>query len=335
MTSLEEVARLAEVSTATASRALSGRGRLADATRVRVREAAAALGYVVSATASGLATGRTRSIGVLVPLLDRWFFANVLDGIATRLAPLGYDITLYNVTDDAAQRAHLFETSLRRGRVDAVIALSLDFSERELAVLDGLGLPLVGLGTPSRRLSTLRVDDEAVARVATTHLVELGHRRIAHIGQSRSAADDLDIPTLRRRGFEGALQDAGIRPHGFVATDFTSEDGHRAARDLLAGAERPTAIFAASDELAFGALFAARDAGLDVPGDVSVVGVDGHELSGFFGLTTVEQFPHAQGERAADAALAALGEAVDAPAPMLPFELVVRSSTSAPAGGAA
>lgn len=337
MSSLEEVARRAQVSTATVSRALSGRGRLSDATRARVRAAAAELGYVVSATASSLATGRTRSIGVLVPLVDRWFFANVLDGIASRLAPHGYDITLYNVTDDAAQRRQLFQTSLRRGRVDAVIALSLEFDAGELGVLEQLGLPLVGLGTPNPRLSSLRVDDEAVARLATAHLLELGHRDIAHIGRSRDGGDP-DIPTMRRRGFEAAMAGAGVVPARFVATDFTIEDGHRAIGELLrttadgepVDRRAPTAVFAASDELAFGAMFAARDAGLSVPGDISIVGVDGHELSGFFGLTTVEQFPHAQGERAADAALAALGEDVAPPDPALPFELVIRSSTAPP-----
>ena len=341
MSSLEEVARRAQVSTATVSRALSGRGRLSDATRARVRAAAAELGYVVSATASSLATGRTRSIGVLVPLVDRWFFANVLDGIASRLAPHGYDITLYNVTDDAAQRRQLFQTSLRRGRVDAVIALSLEFDGGELSVLEQLGLPLIGLGTPSPRLSTLRIDDEAVARLATTHLLELGHRDIAHIGRSRDGGDP-DIPTLRRRGFEATMTAAAVVPAAVVDTDFTIEDGYRAMGELLrtgadggAGGDQPgrrgpTAIFAASDELAFGAMFAARDAGLSVPGDVSIVGVDGHELSGFFGLTTVEQFPHAQGERAADAAMVALGEAVAPPDPALPFELVIRTSTAPP-----
>ena len=331
MPGLEEVARRAGVSTATASRALNGRGRLADVTRERVRRAAAELGYVVSATASSLATGRTRSVGVLVPLLGRWFFANVLDGIATTLATHGYDITLYNVSDDSAQRRHLFETALRRGRVDAVIALSLDLADAEIDALEALGLPLIGLGTPSRRLSALRVDDTAVARAATEHLLALGHRDIAHIGQSRDEDDpQLDIPTLRRRGFEAALADAGATPAGFATGDFTIEAGYRAANELLTGA-RPTAIFAASDELAFGALFAARDAGLRVPGDLSVVGVDGHELSGFFRLTTIEQFPRAQGERVAETVLAALGEDVAAPAASLPFELVERASTAAPA----
>ena len=110
MAGLEEVARRAQVSTATASRALSGRGRLSEATRQRVRVAAAELGYVASAAASSLATGRAQSIGVLVPLLDRWFFAAVLDGIAERLTPHGYDLTHYNNTHDADQRRHVFHT---------------------------------------------------------------------------------------------------------------------------------------------------------------------------------------------------------------------------------
>lgn len=331
MTSLEEVARRAEVSAATASRALSGRGRLSDATRARVQRAAAELGYVASAAASSLATGRTRSIGVLVPLVDQWFFAQVLDGIATRLAPLGYDITLYNATDDPAQRRHLFQTSLRRGRVDAVIALSLWMSPDETADLRGLGLPIIGLGTPILELATLRVDDVAVGRAATEHLLALGHRRIAHIGHAYPRDAGRDIPTLRHRGFVAALADAGVEAAGFARVDFTIEGGHRAAHELLSQSEPPTAIFAASDELAFGAVFAARELGQEVPRDLSVIGVDGHDLSGFFALTTIEQFPRAQGVAAAEAALAAVGEDVTAPAAALPFELVIRGSTAPPA----
>ena len=148
-------------------------------------------------------------------------------------------------------------------------------------------MPSATASAPASWVSTH--DDTAVARVATDHLLALGHREIAHIGQSRDGDPGLDIPTLRRRGIEAALQDAGIRPAGFATGDFTIEGGYRAAQELLRGENRPTAIFAASDELAFGALFAVRDAGQSVPGDVSVVGVDGHELSGFFGLTTIER----------------------------------------------
>ncbi|MBN9172514.1 MAG: LacI family DNA-binding transcriptional regulator, partial [Microbacterium sp.] len=124
MVSIDEVARLAGVSTATVSRALSGRGHVSDATRLRVESAAESLGYVVSAAASSLASGRTRNIGVLVPFLDRWFFSTVLSGIASALMRRGYDITLYSLSPDPGERRMVFETFLRRQRVDGVIAIS-------------------------------------------------------------------------------------------------------------------------------------------------------------------------------------------------------------------
>ncbi|CAL4858474.1 LacI family DNA-binding transcriptional regulator [Microbacterium sp. MM2322] len=333
MTGIDDVARAAGVSSATVSRALSGRGRISDATRARVRAAAADLGYVVSAAASALATGHTANIGVVVPLLDRWFFANVLDGIASRLAPRGYDMTLYSMSAEPAQRDRVLDESLRRGRVDGLIVLSLALDEDEIDRLLALDLPIVGLSATSARLPALRVDELAVARAATEHLLHLGHRRIAHIGAGHAGDPGLDVPSLRRLGFETAMADAGIANAPFVPADFTIEGGHRAALALLDSAEPPTAIFAASDEIAFGALFAARDRGLDVPADLSVVGVDGHEMGDFFGLTTIAQFPHEQGERAADAVLAALDgreELGD-----LAFRLVERTSTSRPRGGLA
>jgi len=333
MVSIDEVARAAGVSTATVSRALSGRGQVSAATRSRVLDAAAALGYVVSASASSLASGRARNIGVLLPVVDRWYFSTVLAGIASGLQSAGYDITLYALTDDPVERAAVFETFLRRRRVDGVIAIAISLDASEVQRLAELGLPVVALGATLPPLPSLSVDDVAVARVATGHLTGLGHRALAHIGTvGGPGVDPQHIPSLRRRGFEEALADAGIpadsarHEHG----DFTIEGGHRAAMRLLQREHRPTAIFAASDEMAIGAMIAARDLGLSVPRDLSVVGVDGHELSGFFGLTTVDQFPHDQGTRAAEAVLAAL----EAPAPLgpLPFELVVRRSTAPPAG---
>ncbi|MDL5352247.1 LacI family DNA-binding transcriptional regulator [Microbacterium sp. zg-YB36] len=334
MVSIDEVARAAGVSTATVSRALSGRGQVSDDTRSRVLATAAALGYVVSASASSLASGRTRNIGVLLPVVDRWYFSTVLAGIASGLQRAGYDITLYALTEDAGERATVFETFLRRRRVDAVIAIAISLDATEVERVVELGLPVVALGAAHPRLPSLSVDDVAVARVATGHLTALGHRDIAHIGTTPEyAVDDAHIPTQRRRGFEQALADAGIPPasarHEYG--DFTIEGGHRAAMRLLRGERPPTAIFAASDEMAIGALIAARDLGLDVPGDLSVVGVDGHELSGFFGLTTVDQFPHGQGLRAAAAVLAELEATVPVvPLAALPFELVVRASTAPP-----
>ncbi|MFG6492694.1 LacI family DNA-binding transcriptional regulator [Microbacterium sp. P03] len=342
MSSIDDVARLAGVSTATVSRALSGRGPVAADTRDRVEAAAARLGYVVSSSASSLASGRTRNIGVMVPLLDMWFFSTVLSGITATLMQSGYDITLYNLTIDRDERERIFDTFLRRQRVDGVILIAITLDERESARLRELDLPVVAIGGPSAAATvaatTLTVDDVAVGRLATEHLLEQGHRVIAHIGADGSG-DRHHVPTLRRRGFEEALADASIpvRPELVVSTDFTLQGGADATRLLLDGGGTgvaPTAIFAASDELAVGALTAARERGVRVPEDLSVVGVDGSELGAFFRLTTVDQFPLGQGERAATTMLAELEVSDDRtpqPGETLPFELVVRGSTAPPA----
>lgn len=338
MVGIDEVARHAGVSTATVSRALSGRGHVSVATRARVETAAQSLGYVVSSSASSLASGRMRNIGVLVPFLDRWFFSTVLSGTASALMRRGYDITLYNLTADREQRRDVFETFLRRQRVDGVIVISIELGDEEIARLRALELPVIAIGGPNPPLSTLTVDDVAVARLATEHLLALGHTDIAHISASPEFDVDFDIPTRRRRGFELALADAGIsaRPGLQEPADFTIEGGFRAATQLLGRAgEQPTAIFAASDEMAIGALLAARELGYRMPEDLSIMGIDGHELGGFFRLTTVDQFPLQQGERAADAILdeleakdAGIDDPPDEEPQRLPYELIVRATTA-------
>ena len=331
MVSIDEVARYAGVSTATVSRALSGRGHVSDATRARVESAAKSLGYVVSSSASSLASGRTRNIGVLVPFLDRWFFSTVLSGTASALMRRGYDITLYNLTADREQRRSVFETFLRRQRVDGVIAISIELGDEEIERLRELDLPVIAIGGPNPRLSTLTVDDTAVARLATEHLVALGHRDIAHIGASPEFDIDFHIPTHRRQGFEQALADAGIpvSPSLYEPADFTIEGGFRAAKQLLGRpGERPTAIFAASDEMAIGVRESARRLGLGVPEDLSIIGIDDFVLSGVLGLTTVRQDVAGQGHVAADLLLRALlddDESIETI--VVPTELVVREST--------
>lgn len=333
MVSIDEVARLAGVSTATVSRALSGRGHVSAAAKERVRTAAESLGYVVSASASSLASGRNRNIGLLVPFLQRWFFSTVLSGTATELMRQGFDTTLYSLAEDRELRRNVFDTLLRRRRVDGVIAVSLELDDDEIAGLLALDIPVIAIGGPNPKLSTLTVDDVGVARLATQHLLALGHHRIAHIGASPEFDLDFHIPTQRRQGFEQALADADIDVTAtlFEPADFTIEGGFRAAKQLLGRpGEQPTAIFAASDEMAIGALLAARELGYRVPSDLSIVGVDGHELGEFFRLTTVDQFPLRQGARAATAMLTALrGGQSPQPAP-LPFELIVRGTTARP-----
>lgn len=338
MVGIDDVARLAGVSTATVSRALSGRGHVAAATRAKVEAAASELGYVVSASASSLATGRMRNIGVVVPFLKSWFYTSVLEGAQRRLMQHGYDLTLYNLSGEANERETVFDTFLLRQRVDAVIAVSLELSAVEVHSLHALGKPLVGVGGPIPGVTTLSIDDVGVTRLATEHLLSLGHTVIGHIGGDVDAEMSFHMPSNRRQGWEAALAAAGIeaRPELYFPAVFTLQSGYAAAKQMLGDPRlRPTAIVVASDEMAIGAMLAARDMGLDVPRDLSIVGIDDHELAPFFGLTTVAQHPEQQGERAVELLMRELEgpSGDDEPQNLqLPFDLVVRSSTARPRG---
>ncbi|WP_210479253.1 LacI family DNA-binding transcriptional regulator [Naasia sp. SYSU D00948] len=337
MIGIDDVARAVGVSPATVSRALSGRGPVSEATRQQVLEAARELGYVVSSNASGLASGRTRAVGVIVPFLNRWFYAQVLEAAQNALLAAGYDLTLYNLGGGVDTRRSVFEQFLFRQRVDGLIAISLEVTTEEVRRLHEIGKPIVCVGGPIPGLRTLSIDDIEISRIATDHLTALGHRRIAHIAGG-GGGYDFHLPLNRRVGYELALRNAGIEPDpGLVEpADFTIAGGHAVAARFLADPERrPTAIFAASDEMAIGAILAAREIGLRVPEDLSVVGIDDHELAPFFGLTTVAQYPGNQGARAVELLLSELGR--DA-APSedgegnepLGFDLVIRSTTAAP-----
>ncbi|WP_437584026.1 LacI family DNA-binding transcriptional regulator [Paramicrobacterium sp. CJ85] len=334
MAGIDDVAARAGVSTATVSRALSGRGYVSDATRAKVQDAAAELGYVVSSTASGLASGRTRNVGVVVPLLSHWYFSSVVEGAERALLQLGYDTTLYNLTGDADDRRSVFTHFLLRKRVDAVIAINLELTPDEVRSLHDLGKPLVGIGGPIPGVPTLALDDVELAKLATSHLIGLGHERIAHIGGGSEFDVDFHLPSNRRRGYEAALTEAGLPLDARLVrpADFTMRGGYDSAKQLLGSPTgRPTGIFAASDEMAIGAILAARDLGLSVPRDVSIIGVDDNQQAPFFDLTTIAQFPRRQGRAAVELLLAELGEKTSPPDDLsLPYELIVRGSTARP-----
>ena len=336
MPGIDEVAVLAGVSTATVSRTLSGKGSVSPKTRERVQAAAATLGYVVSSNASSLATGRTKNVGLVVPFLNRWFFSSVIEGAESALLSHGYDLTLYNLSGGGDERRSVFEHFLLRKRVDAVIAISLELTTDEVSRLLAMNKPIVGIGGPLPGVRTLSVDDVKVARLATEHLTALGHRRIAHIGGNSETDYDFHLPTNRRVGYEAALKSAGVTPDPalFREADFTLESGYAAAKQLLGmPRNRPTAVFAASDEMAIGTMLAARDMGLRVPDDVSVNGIDDHQLAAFFGLTTIAQFPAIQGRKAVEILMDQLhpgGADAGSLNTPLDFELIVRQSTARP-----
>ncbi|TDT29809.1 LacI family DNA-binding transcriptional regulator [Naumannella halotolerans] len=333
--SIAEVAKRAGVSTATVSRALSGRGTVSPARKQAVLDAAAALGYVVASNASSLASGRTRNVGVVIPFLDRWYFGQVLEGAQLTLLEAGYDVTLYNLAGGTRARAQVFEQFLLRQRVDAVLAVALELTPHEIARLHQVGKPLVCIGGVIPGVPSLGIDDLAVSELATDHLTGLGHTTIGFIGGKPEVDSDFQLPVQRFDGYRRSLQRAGIEfdPALALYGDFTLDGGYTAAKQLLGapGRHRPTAISAASDEMAIGAILAARDLGLSVPGDVSVAGVDDYVHSEFFGLTTVAQFPYRQGVEAARVIIDQLDHDRQSPSAIsLPHELVVRSSTARP-----
>ncbi|MDT5222261.1 MAG: hypothetical protein QOF15_4366 [Mycobacterium sp.] len=335
MSALADVARLAGVSKSTASRALSGGGYVSEDTREKVSAAASSLGYVVSSAAASLVTGRTLNVGVIIPFINRWFFGEVLEGIESSLTGAGYDLTLYRVSDDPEQRRRVFDYFLVRKRVDAVIAVGIELTAQEILLLRSLGKPIVGLGGRIEGIPTLSIDDVEAARVATAHLLSLGHTRIMHLGGDQHEQMDFRVHAQRLSGFEQAMQDAGRGTADVRAVPFSIPGGYATALRILADPRtRPTAIVAGCDEIAIGVILAARQLGIQVPTQLSVIGIDDHYLAEMFALTTLSQAPEAQGRMAVDLLMNELRqpsrpESVERIT--VPVRLRVRSSTTAPA----
>lgn len=333
---ISDVAHLAGVSKATASRALSGRGAVSDATRERVEAAASTIGYVLSPNAASLVTGRTMSIGVLTPHHDRWFSGAAIEGAERVFLSRDYDMTLYTTRPDTADRERIFTFFLPRSRFDGLLAVATEPSPAEVEQLGGLGIPLVAIGGAMPGVVSFGLDDNRVAETAMRHLLALGHRRIAHLGGLIGNPYEFSVHRHRREGYLAAMTEAGLAELAtMTSSEMTITNGFESATALLSARERPTAIFAASDELAIGAVVAARRLGVQIPSQLSIIGVDGHDQAEMFGLTTIEQFPSEQGANAATALLDMIGGSEE----LTPgyrearTRLVLRSSTGpVPAG---
>ncbi|HET6967958.1 MAG TPA: LacI family DNA-binding transcriptional regulator [Ornithinibacter sp.] len=324
------MARVAGVSVATVSRALRGLDRVSPETRERVLRVAEDLHYVASPTATSLASGRTRVVAVVAPFLTRWFFATLVSAIEKSLRAREHHVILFDLEDDSYdQRLPLSQNMLWK-RVDGVITLNVPMTQEEVELVDRLGLPLVAIGSPVRGRACVRIDDRTAMRTAVEHLVGLGHTRIGYIGAVPQNVAHIQTPQDRLEAFLEAVAEHGLTcADGWVlGSDWTAEAAARDSAVLLSGADRPTAIVAASDEMAIGVRESARRLGLRVPEDLSIIGIDDYVLSGVLGLTTVRQDVAGLGHAAAELLLRALldgDESTDEV--VLPTELVVREST--------
>ncbi len=329
---IRDVADAAGVSTATVSRALRGLPHVDPVTRERVERVAKEMDYVVSPSASRLASGRTGTIGVIAPFIARWFFSTVLSGVESVLQASDIDLLVFEVGDPATHYRIPPEQRLR-GRVDGLLVVSLPSDESAVAHLLSLGMPVSLIGSSAAGVPSVSIDDVAAGRIATQHLINIGHERIAIIsGQPNptgfTPAED------RRRGYQAALTEAGLsageelESYGY----FTVAGGEQAMTGLLALSKPPTAVFAASDEMAFGAIRALQRHGMRPGHDVAVIGIDGHDLSDLLDLSTVVQPVRDLGRMATEALLTQLRlpaaeRGLVAQATAVPTSLVVRGST--------
>jgi DNA-binding LacI/PurR family transcriptional regulator len=326
-----DIARIAGVSLATASRALSNAPGVAAATRERVLAVAEDLSYVVSPEASRLSGGSTRRVAVVVPHISRWFFGAMLEALESVLREADHDVLLYTV-GNADDSHSFFERLPARRKVDAVVVLAFPVSEAERRRLDLMGVSIVAAGGQSAAYPYVSIDDEVAGRQAMDHLIFLGHRRIAMIAAIDPKETRWPAVPFRSRAYYSALRDAGIvaDPSLVTTVDWGGLQGAEAMSQLLGLREPPTAIYAHSDEVAVGAMRTMRRAGLRVPEDISVIGIDDHPLAELTDLTTVSQPVRQQGLLAGRMVLGLLqGDDVEQ-AITVPTHLVIRRSTGPP-----
>jgi LacI family transcriptional regulator len=337
---LRDVAAAARVHPATASRALNPETRIlvSEDTARRVAAAAARLGYQPNPVARSLRTRRSHTVGVLIPDLNNPLFPPIVRGLEDKLAAAGYVALIGNTDADASRERLIFE-QMRARHVDGFVLATATLHDRLLAEAAAADLPVVLMNRLSQDYSfpSVSVDNEQGARMAISHLVKLGHTRIAHIAGPQEASTGVS----RLRGFR-----EGMAAHGLEVREdliaysgrYTVEEGTRCTRELLAAQGGFTAVAAANDMLAVGCYAALDETGLLCPDDISVIGFNDMPFIDRLRppLTTV-RFPHYQlGTEAAQLLLERIGER-DAPVKILYLapELIVRKSVVPPAGSAA
>lgn len=333
MATIYDIAKHVGVSAGTVSRALSRPEKVLPATRKRIEQAAAALGYVPNTVARTLKTQRSGKILVTVPDIANPFFARILQGAEEAAQAADYAVLLGD-TQHQPDREERYAQMLPRNEADGLIVLGhrLPPTAREIVKRLGATAPVINgcefdpaLGIPS-----VHIDNAAAARAAMEHLYGLGHERVAVVG----GPPDNPLHQQRLEGARSAARARGrLRLLTIVPGDFSVESGYAAAKELLGQAPASTAAFCFSDQMALGVLAACRDLGIRVPEDFSIVGFDDLASSRYLTppLTTISQPMREIGVRAVKLLLAII-EAVEVPHQQtLDFSLMLRGSTAAPA----
>ncbi len=329
---LADVAQSAGVSMMTASRALNGRSGVAQNTKKRVLAKARELGYVANMSARSLVGGRMNVLGLVVPDLVTQFVGEVAASSSEAAEKLGFDLLIYTTSRKVDLESARIKV-LKNGLVDGILAILPRNPANILGDLTNSGMPVVIIDSrgSSINLPTIAVENYNGARYAVEHLIALGHKRIGFL----AGAEDVECSKDRLRGYREGLLNAGlafdqnlVRPG-----NFRQPTGFQAALELLRLPNPPTAIFAANDLTAFGAMEAIKEVGLRVPHDVSVIGFDDIQMATQVhpALTTVKQPLHQMGISAVNLLVSMISGITPVSQRIsLPTELIVRSSTAAP-----
>lgn len=329
MPNIREVADHAGVSVATVSRALQQPERVSPKTRQRVMDAVAATGYKPNLMAVKFRSGKSHNIVVLVPTVANVFFARVISGMQEAAAEQGYAILLAN-TMGRSDIEDDYTKMVQTAQADGLIQLRAH-NPFDMSMINDNGLlPMVNACEVLDAVPcpTVTLDNRAAARAMTEHLISLGHTRIALIKGPQGS------PLTRERvaGYKDALVDAGITYDDALLYpgDFTLKSGFDAATSILSATTRPTAVFCENDETAMGAMQRFKQAGLSIPGDISVAGFDDIDFAAYADppLTTISQPAEEFGRTAVSQLVDVLnGKTRRAPKIIIPFDLVVREST--------
>lgn len=328
---LNEVALAAKVSPMTASRAMNNRSGVSRATREHVLQVAADLGYVINRAAQKLSGGRSHIIGVIATDLENQYNSSLVAGATEAAWEVGYETLVYQHVEREKRPSGSVMQMLRQISDGVIAVLPLEFGY--LGELASINIPVITVDHRGEHAEfpSITTDCYQGAQEAVKHLLGLGHRRIAYIGGDERLASARD----RHRAYFDTLAQYGLGhdPALLIPGDFTQACGFQAANRLLALPVPPTAIFAANDLSAFGAIMALREAGWRVPDDMSVVGFDDIAAAAQFypPLTTIRQPIRQVGRSAVNTLLALMaGLQPASPQVTLPTELVLRGSTAAP-----
>ncbi|MFN8459259.1 MAG: LacI family DNA-binding transcriptional regulator [Anaerolineae bacterium] len=331
-TTIHDVAKRAGVGIGTVSSVINNSRPVNDVTRQKVLAAIDELDFVPNPSGRRLSMGKTHTLGIIIPFFTGSSQVERLRGVMSVIASSDYDISLFTI-ETFSQRNKVLQTVPRRGRVDGLLIFSMTLTDSDVNRIFQEDIPTVLVETAHPALPSLFSDDMSAAHVAVKHLIDLGHRRIAYI------SDYLDDPfgafsRNRYAGYKQAHAEAGLPvcPDYLRQGDHSRANGRRMALELLNLPDRPTAIFAYSDEFALGVLDAAAELKLSVPRDLSVVGYDDIELAHFAQLTTIRQHLFDSGVQGVELLLDVIENPVTLPVQFqLPTELIIRETTAAPA----